>query len=119
MPTNRHLIKTYLNDDEKAHIDALAAQLRLSRSDLLRRLVMSYRIPKAEDFVAWQGIRDLMKVNADQARLGNLFKLALDDAPDDQLMARLGGLSQNIAETQATLKACVRKIGAALKPRRT
>ena len=115
MPSNRHQVKTYLDDKEKAHIDQLAAQLRLKRSDLLRRLVMSYRIPKPEDFVAYQGIRDLLKVNADLARLGNLFKMAIEEAPDDKLVSRLDALADEIAETQTTLKASARDIHKLIK----
>lgn len=119
MPSDRHVVKTYLNDAEKAHLDELSSRLRLSQSDLLRRLVMAYTVPAATDFDAWQGIRDLLKVNADLARLGNLFKLAIDEAPDDELIPQLTKLAGEIAETQATLKACARDIRASVQPSRS
>lgn len=115
MPSNLHQVKTYLDDREKAHLDQLAAQLRLKRSDLLRRLVLAQRLPKPEDFVAYQGIRDLLKVNADLARLGNLFKMAIEEAPDDDLVARLEALAVEIADTQATLKAAARDVHALVR----
>ncbi len=118
MPTDRNLVKTYLDDGELARLDQLVAQLRLSRSDLLRRLVMAYRMPDASDFIAWQGIRDLMKVNADLARLGNLFKLALDEALPHDLVSRLDALAADIAVTQGELKACAREIRALVQPPR-
>ena len=112
MPTKRKCIKTYFTDDETAHLDEVAGRLRLHRSDVLRRLVMAYRVPDPTEFVAWQGIRDLMKVNADLARLGNLFKLALDEESPESLIERLDGLAAEIAETQKELKAAALEIRA-------
>lgn len=118
MPTDRHTVKTYLNDAELTHLGTLANRLHLSRSDLLRRLVMAYAVPAATDFDGWQSIRDLLKVNADLARLGNLFKLTLDEAPDKELAAQLATIAANITATQTDLKACVRDIRARLQPTR-
>ncbi|MGK2742040.1 plasmid mobilization protein [Tepidicaulis sp. LMO-SS28] len=118
MATNRKCIKTYFTDEETAHLDEVADRLRLRRSDFLRRLVMAYRVPDPMEFVAWQGIRDLLKVNADLARLGNLFKLALDEEPPETLMERLDGLAAEIAETQKELKAAALEIRALVQGRR-
>lgn len=115
MPTKRHKIETYLNDEEKAHLDGLTTQLRLSRSELLRRLVLAQRLPDPSHFAAHQGIRDLLKVNADLARLGNLFKLALDETPEADLKDRLLTLAREIAEVQAELKAGAREIRAVIR----
>ena len=120
MPTRRRKIETYLTLEEKQRLDALTARLRLSRSDLLRRLAMGYRLPEG-DRDDWRAVRDLLRVNADQARLGNLFKLALDEVPDetherDELTGRLAGLAAEIAATQALLKACARRIHDRLRP---
>lgn len=114
MPTtDRHNVSVYLNDEEKTRLDELAKQLRLSRSDLFRRLIMSYHIPKAEDFVAWQGIRDLLKVNADLARLGNLVKMIADDLPDD-LAGRYQTLHGELTRTQEELKAAAMDVRKAI-----
>ncbi len=118
MPTDRHTVKTYLDDAEKVHLDGLCDRLQVSRSDLLRRLVMAYSVPDPQDFDAWHGIRDLLKVNADLARLGNLFKLAIDEAADDELTPRLKVLASEIGETQRGLKAAVGEIRASIMPRR-
>ena len=45
----------------------------------MRRVVTGLRLPQPGNA---QSVRDLMKINADQARLGNLFKLALDEGTD-------------------------------------
>ncbi|KZB64302.1 putative transcriptional regulator [Thalassospira sp. MBR-102] len=116
MATERHVIKTYLNDEEKARIDQLAHQLRLSRSELLKRLLMNTKLPSASDFAAWQGIRDLLKVNADQARLGNLFKLALDEPLSADLLKKFDSLNRDIEATQTELKAAIGDIRMQLQP---
>jgi hypothetical protein len=116
MATERHVIKTYLNDEEKARIDQLAHQLRLSRSELLKRLLMNTKLPSASDFAAWQGIRDLLKVNADQARLGNLFKLALDEPLSADLLMKFDSLNRDIEATQKELKAAIGDIRMQLQP---
>ncbi len=116
MATERHVIKTYLNDEEKTRIDQLAHQMRLSRSELLKRLLMNTKLPSASDFAAWQGIRDLLKVNADQARLGNLFKLALDEPLSADLLKKFDGLVRDIETTQAELKTTIGDIRDQLQP---
>ena len=116
MATDRHVIKTYLNDEEKERIDQLAHQMRLSRSELLKRLLMNTKLPSARDFAAWQGIRDLLKVNADQARLGNLFKLALDEPLSADLLKKFDDLVRDIERTQAELKAAIGEIRDQLQP---
>lgn len=116
MATDRHVIKTYLNDEEKERIDQLAHQMRLSRSELLKRLLMNTKLPSARDFAAWQGIRDLLKVNADQARLGNLFKLALDEPLSADLLKKFDGLVRDIERTQTELKTAIGEIRDQLQP---
>ncbi|WP_114095812.1 plasmid mobilization protein [Thalassospira xiamenensis] len=116
MATDRQVIKTYLNDEEKERIDQLAHQMRLSRSELLKRLLMNTKLPSAHDFAAWQGIRDLLKVNADQARLGNLFKLALDEPFSADLLKKFDDLIRDIETTQADLKAAIGDIRDQLQP---
>ncbi|WP_417799004.1 plasmid mobilization protein [Terasakiella pusilla] len=116
MPTKRKKIETYLNDEEKRRLDELCEQMRLSRSKLLKRLLMNSKLPNAADFAAWQGIRDLLKVNADQARLGNLFKLALDEPLSADLLEKFDDLIRDIEGTQAELKAAIGEIRDQLQP---
>jgi hypothetical protein len=110
MATTRNLVKTYLDDTELARLDRLTGQLRLSRSELIRRLIVGTRLPNARDFAASEAILDLLKVNADQARLGNLFKLALDEPLSADLLTRFDQLIIEIEGTQNALKQCVREI---------
>jgi len=118
MATTRNRLLVSFTPEERARVDELSAQLRLSRSELLRRLVLSHPIPKPEDFVAWEGIRDLLKVNADLARLGNLFKLAIDETEDVKLAETLKAQAADMAKIQATLKASVFHIRELVQPRK-
>ena len=119
MATKRHRLLVSFTEEEFARVVSLGEQLKLSKSELLRRLVLAERLPKAEDFVARQSILDLMKVNADQARLGNLFKLALDEPLSQEMFQRLHAIIADIRETQADLKAIARAIHAIISPRRS
>lgn len=91
--------------------------MRLKKAELIRRLVSGQRLPDPESLAGWQHIRDLMKVNADLARLGNLFKLALDEVPE--MKDRLMVLADEIAATQAELKGAAVDLRRTLQPRRT
>ncbi|MEQ9565936.1 MAG: hypothetical protein RLN85_09015, partial [Pseudomonadales bacterium] len=59
---------------------------------------------------------DLLKVNADQARLGNLFKLALDEQLSVDLLKKFDGLVRDIEITQAELKSAIGDIHDQLQP---
>lgn len=82
--SHKYCIKAYLGSkDEKKQITELAASANISVSELVKRAVLGQRLPETSFH---QDIVDLVKVAADLARLGNLFKLALDD--EDFLMAQ-------------------------------
>lgn len=120
MVMNRKRLLVSFTDEERVQVQALADQVRLSVSELLRRLVLGQRLPDAGQFVAAQTIRDLLKVNADQARLGNLLKMALDDADGDfppATVARIEGLISKIHAAQADLKQTVAEIHYQAHPR--
>jgi hypothetical protein len=118
MPTANYRLLVSLKPEEKERLTALSEQLRLPRAEVLRRLMMAHRLPDPTEFVAWQGIRDLMKVNADLARLGNLFKLALDEEPPESLTQKLDAIAGEIAETQLHLKAAAIDVRALIQGRR-
>jgi|TARA_R110000772_G_scaffold268526_1_gene395923 hypothetical protein len=116
MPTIRKRLRVYVTAEEEISIKGKADQVGLSISQFLLRLGMNYAMPKAEDFSAWRGIQDLLKVNADLARLGNLLKLAIDERPDQgKDFARLMG---EIDKTQKALKASVIEIRDQVQPKR-
>ena len=80
-----------------------AKRLGISSSEYMRRVVTGMRLPQPGNA---QSVRDLLKINADLARLGNLFKLALDEGTN----LELGGLADEIEEIQTLLKSKARKL---------
>ena len=96
-------VKTYMTAAERDRVYDEAKRLGLSSSEYMRRVVTGLRLPQPGNA---QSVRDLMKINADQARLGNLFKLALDEGTD----LELEGLMGMIAETQVLLKSKVMEL---------
>lgn len=72
----RVCVKAYLLPAEKNRLETLAAKVRISGSELVRRLVTGAVLPDRQD---QDMIRDLLAVNADLARLGNLLKLGIDE----------------------------------------
>ncbi|NMM46502.1 hypothetical protein HH303_18570 [Rhodospirillaceae bacterium KN72] len=103
------LTKCYLEPEEKAELVAKAGAANLSISDYIRRIVTGMPVPAPERA---NTIRDLLKVNADQARLGNLLRLALDDdgwrveTPTEECSVE--GLISEIRLMQEQMKAIVR-----------
>lgn len=109
MPTkNRVLAGTWLLPEEKKEISALAKQTRLSVSELIRRLITGRKLPDTQHH---EDILNLVKINADLARLGNLFKLAIDDEdlrhPENMNME---SLRNKIRDTQSILKTKIEKL---------
>jgi hypothetical protein len=101
-PKNRVLAGAWLLPEEKNEVCTLAKQTHLTVSELMRRLVTGRKLPDTQHH---EGILNLMKINADLARLGNLFKMAIDDKeftlPDNM---GLESLRDRIHETQSILK---------------
>ena len=110
MATNKRRLLVTLPDEESKYLDDLSSQLRLSRSEVLRRLLMNSPLPVQRDFEAAQGILDLLRANADLARLGNLLKLMMDEPLSADLLDRYEALAKEITTTQNELKDAVRKI---------
>ena len=103
MRTRTEPIRAWVTEDEKSEITALANQARITVSELVRRLVAGKKLPDANRHVA---VIEMVKINADLARLGNLFRMALDDpdfTPPEGM--DLEDLLENIRSTQSTLKA--------------
>ncbi|MBB6212415.1 ribbon-helix-helix protein, CopG family [Novispirillum itersonii] len=119
MPSRKPFAKVLLDPKDEARLNELCAQSRLSRSQVFKRLLHNLPLPSKGTFEGWDAITDLMKINADQARLGNLLKLALAevDVPAD-LLTQIRALSGEIAETQALLKDTAVTLRGQLQPRR-
>ena len=92
-------ICAWMEPEEKEEIIALAKQTHLSVSELIRRLVTGQKLPDARHHEA---VLNLMKINADLARLGNLFKMAIDDDQPDK--DGLEAMRNTIRDTQFLLK---------------
>lgn len=116
MATDRHCVKTYLNKKEKAQLDSQCDQMKLTASELLRRLVTNQKLPSAKDFAASEGILDLLRVNADQARLGNLLKMMLDEPISEDLHRRFDKLIEDLRQSQDELKNTVKMIDEQIRP---
>lgn len=70
----REQIKSYVTTAEKEEVSALAKQARITVSELVRRTVLGRKLP---DTKRHEMVIELVKVNADQARLGNLLRMAV------------------------------------------
>jgi len=70
-------IKAHVTPEEYARLKYDAGRFSFTMSDYVRRVMTEFKIPQS--VVDARAIVDLFKVSADLARLGNLFKMALDD----------------------------------------
>ncbi|MBE0532915.1 MAG: hypothetical protein IH626_19005 [Rhodospirillales bacterium] len=121
MPTKRKRILVSFTPEEKADVKMKADQIYTSISEFLRGLILGHRMPKPEAFEYCHAIGDLLKVNADQARLGNLLKLALDNGGKDlapRTISQMEDLMADIRDTQEGLRASVETLHYRLHPRR-
>ena len=101
---HRHL-KVVVSERERAEIETRAAATGLSVSAYLRNLGLGFQPHSTLD---QEAILALLKVNADQGRLGGLFKLWLSgqSAPSAET-AEIRKLLAAIEECQLKLKALV------------
>lgn len=107
--------------EEYQAIKDQAAQVRLSPAEYMRRQILGLRLPNAADFAGMEAIGDLLSVNANMARVGNLLKLALDEA-DGQFgaptVARIEDLVKEIRDTQAVILGKVEDLHFQIHPNR-
>lgn len=96
-------LRSWVSQEEAEEVKALAKQARLTVSELVRRLVTGKQLPDANRHEA---VIELIKINADLARLGNLLRMALDDdefqPPEGMDLETLFG---KMRDTQTILKA--------------
>lgn len=93
------LIKVYVKPEEKEVLKAKAKSLNLSLSVFFRMAALNLSLP---NFEKQKAVQDLLKINADLARLGNLLKLAIDEGTSSE--EDLNQLIGEVAETQSRLK---------------
>lgn len=70
-------IKSHVTPEEFARLKFDAGRFNFTMSDYVRRVMTEFKIPQS--VVDARAMLDLMAVSADLARLGNLFKMALND----------------------------------------
>lgn len=71
-----HPIKVYVSDPERQKINRMATKMQMSVSTFLRTLGVGNTPKSAFD---QEAIKKLIKVHADQGRLGGLLKLCLSE----------------------------------------
>lgn len=93
-----------LDDKHVEHLQGLSLQSGLDRHEVLRRVILGTRISSSE---AFEGLRKIQRVQADQNRLGGLLKLALTGAVDHTAARR--ALSE-VERTSAQLRALIGRL---------
>ncbi len=70
-------IKAHVTPDECARLKFDAGRFHFTMSDYVRRVMTEFKIPQS--VVDAAAINGLFRTSGDLARLGNLFKMALND----------------------------------------
>lgn len=107
--TLRHVrVKVSLSLAERAAIEERAAATGRSLSGLLRELGLGFEPKSTRDLEA---VQQLVKVNADQGRLGGLLKLWLTNWPGEGAPTLdVRRLLKEIEETQGELRRLVQRL---------
>ncbi|SDK78244.1 hypothetical protein SAMN05660337_1216 [Maridesulfovibrio ferrireducens] len=98
MPSKKKVLKSYVSEAEYCEIKAKAQQCSLSASELIKRLTLGHEIKSRED---QQARRELLKINADLARLGGLLKMWILD--DDKHRLDVEKLLKDLRQRQKEL----------------
>ena len=104
MPSKKKRIAVYLGLEEYSRIQESAQKAKLSLSTFCKRVCTGIPVPGLEH---QQAVKDILKANADLARLGGLLKLALSEGGDKLALPKL---LREIDAGQSVLKAAARKI---------
>lgn len=107
MPSKKLRLTVYLLPEEHAAIAASASRAGISLSTFAKRVCTGMAIPSLEHR---QALRDMLKANADLARLGGLFKLALSEKSEGNDRVMLQKLLRDIEATQREIKAAIARI---------
>lgn len=105
MPSKKQVIKTYVSDEEYKQISETAQQCSLSLSAFVKAVSLGHEIRSSTD---QQTRRELLKLNADQGRLGGLLKMMILD--DDENRGKAERLLEDIRRLQNRLLQKVRTI---------
>ena len=102
-------VKVYMSSEDKAGICAVAARLRMPVSEYARCVLVDFKVPESR--INAEAIDTMRKVNADQARLGNLLRELLDalgaSAVSAAFIGKIEELYDGIRKTQRMLRECI------------
>lgn len=102
-------IKAHITPSEREALNERAHRLGMTLSDYTRNVMVNFKLPNSA--INARAIIELIKINADLARLGNLLKMAMNDddfpVPVDTNLAP-EALLQRVDEAQQLLKAKVK-----------
>ena len=104
MPSKKQRITVYLGPEEYRRIQESATRAGLSLSTFCKRVCIGTPVPGLEHR---QAVKDILKANADQGRLGGLLKQAISAGGDTIALSKL---LREIDAGQNLLKAAARKI---------
>ena len=119
MPTNKKTFSTYLNDEETAHLRNLARASGLSCSRVIKNLITGGAVLSVRTPQTWEKngtLVELRRINADQARLGNLLKRALNAGPDLEAAQEIRQAVAQVSQTRAEIRATLRAYQESLSP---
>ncbi len=105
MPSKKKVIKTYVSNEEYAQISATAKQCSISLSAFAKAVCLGHEIKSRAD---QQARLELLKLNADQGRLGGLLKMWILD--DDQHRTDVEALLEDLRQLQKEIVQKVRTI---------
>jgi hypothetical protein len=102
------VLRVVVSPEDRAAIETRARAVDLSVSAYLRRLGTGFAPNSTLD---QQAIGDLLRLNADQGRLGGLLKLWLSEKPGQGMPTYdVRSLLRQIEGVQADIKAIVRRL---------
>ena len=107
MPSKKLRLTVYLTPEEHAAITASANRAGVSLSTFAKRVCSGMPVPSLEHALA---VKDMLRINADLARLGGLFKLALSEKPEGSDKFILQKLLRDIEATQRDLQAAIARL---------
>ncbi len=91
MKRKKEIIKIRVNSDEKNELKILAKAHAMSLSEYMRQAGLLQRIINRTEI---EIVLELAKMNANQARLGNLLKLAIDEENQDKMVNIINEIQQ-------------------------
>ena len=101
-------LKVYVSDEEKEEIAERARLASMSVSNYLKAAGLQHSIRSVVDL---QAVKELMKVNADMGRLGDLLKRTLADSETDKAArGEIAAIVKSIGETQQMLRESASKM---------